>query len=513
MHTDARHIPNNSLIEGDICIIGAGAAGISMAIDWLNTSHKVILLEGGGFEYDEEVQDLYAGTLTGQRYFPMRSSRLHLFGGTTGHWGGLCAPFDPLDFKKRSWVPDSGWPIDLDDLHPYYEKAHKLLELGPYNYQMDYWREQFPDMEPLPLDESVIWSKMWQFSPPTRFGNKYREALTGAANIHLYTYANCTDIEADESGQHIKQLHIKNKAGKSHRVRARHYILACGAIQNARLLLASNRKTPKGLGNQNDLVGRFFMEHLEVKSAELWLSKPYSTSLYGYRSAVRRPRAEMAITERVQEEYQMLNGTTSLTYLPVAREQKALIDLWENEDPRLAYDNFSKNFRRSRDYYGTETEAGHKRAYELYTRMEQAPNAESRVSIEREKDSLGVPRASLHWKLTALDRNSIRKLYKIIGLQVGIHDVGRLRFDEFLWEEESEKIPDTLGGGWHHMGTTKMNDDPKKGVVNNRCQVHGISNLFIAGSACFATAGAPNPTLTLVALSLRLSDHLKSKMT
>ena len=512
MHTDARHIPNNSLLKGDICIIGAGAAGISMALDWLNTPYKVILLEGGGFEYDEDVQDLYTGPITGQRYFPLRSSRLHLFGGTTGHWGGLCSPLDPLDFKERSWVPDSGWPIDLNDLHPYYEKAHDLLDLGPYNYQMEYWREQYPDMEPFPLDDGVVWSKMWQFSPPTRYGKKYRETLENATNIHLYTYANCTEIEANESASAINQIRIKNKEGKMHRVRAQHYILACGAIQNARLLLASNRKMVNGLGNQNDLVGRYFMEHLEIKSAELWLSKPYSTSLYGYRSTVRRPRAEIAIREEVQEEYQMLNGTTSLTYLPVAREQKALIDLWENEDPRLAFDNFAKNFRKSRDYYGEETEAGHKRAYELYTRMEQAPNPQSRVSLDREKDSLGVPRASLHWKLTELDRNSIRKLYEIIGLQVGIHGVGRVRFDEFLWEEESEKIPDTLGGGWHHMGTTKMHDDPKRGVVNSQCQVHGISNLFIGGSSCFSTAGAPNPTLTLVALSLRLSDYLKSIM-
>ena len=512
MHIDARELDQNTLIQGDICIVGAGAAGISMALDWIDSSHKVILLEGGGFEYDSDVQDLYQGTNTGQRYFPIRSSRLHMFGGTTGHWGGLCAPFDPLDFKVRSWVPHSGWPIDLDDLHPFYEKAHKPLELGPYEYTMEYWRDVYPDMTPLPLNEEVIWPKMWQFSPPTRFNKKYREPLEKANNIDLYTFANCTEIETNEGGRTVKQIRVGTISGKSHRVRAKYFVLACGAIQNARLLLASNKQSRNGLGNEHDVVGRYFMEHLEIKSAELWLSKPYSTSLYGYRSRVRRPRAEIAITENVQEKYQMLNGTASMTYLPVANEQEALIDLWENEDPRLAYDNFVKNFRGANEYFDQATDAGHHRAYELYTRMEQAPNPNSRISIDREKDSLGVPKAKLHWDLTELDMSSIKKLYEIIGKEVGISGVGRVRLDEFLWPDKSNSIPDTMGGGWHHMGTTRMSYDPRKGVVNKDCRIHSINNLFVAGSACFTTAGAPNPTLTLVALSLRLSDHIKSKI-
>src|SRR5580700_12217901 len=130
MHTDARKLPDNTLIEGDICIIGAGAAGISIALDWMNTPYKVILLEGGGFEYDEQVQELYAGRTTGQRYYPLKSARLHYFGGTTGHWAGFCSTFDEIDFERRDWVPYSGWPISRKDLDPFYIRAHKNLELG-----------------------------------------------------------------------------------------------------------------------------------------------------------------------------------------------------------------------------------------------------------------------------------------------------------------------------------------------------------------------------------------------
>ena len=132
MHIDARELPDNSLIEGDICIIGAGAAGISVALEWMNSPYKIILLEGGGFEYDDKVQELYAGKTTGYPYYPLKSSRLHYFGGTTGHWAGFCSTFDSIDFMKRDWVKHSGWHIKREDLNPLYARAHKNIDLGPY---------------------------------------------------------------------------------------------------------------------------------------------------------------------------------------------------------------------------------------------------------------------------------------------------------------------------------------------------------------------------------------------
>jgi choline dehydrogenase-like flavoprotein len=158
MHIDARTIPNDSEIEGDVCIVGAGAAGISMALDWIGTKHKVILLEGGGFEYDDQVQELYAGKTSGQKYYPLKSSRLHYFGGTTGHWAGLCSPFDPIDFEKRDWVPLSGWPITRKDLDPFYARANQKLKLGPYEYGVDYWQKQNPKLIPFPLDSNMVYS-------------------------------------------------------------------------------------------------------------------------------------------------------------------------------------------------------------------------------------------------------------------------------------------------------------------------------------------------------------------
>lgn len=510
MHTDARKIENNSLIEGDICIIGAGAAGISIALEWMNTPYKVILLEGGGFEFEAEMQDLYRGKTTGQKYFPLQSARLHYFGGTTGHWAGFCAPFDPIDFKERDWVPHSGWPISRQDLDPYYARAQKNLDLGPYEYGLEYWQKQDPERVSLPLDNKAVYNKMWQFSKPTRFGEKYRDTIVNAHNVHLYTYANVTDIKANENVTTIQEVTVKNLAGKQHTVRAKQFILACCSIQNARVLLASNKQAPRGLGNDNDNVGRYFMEHIEIKSAEMWLPQPDVLKLYQWDWGV-KARAELAVTEEMQRKHKMLNGTASFTPLVVAKTHKPMIESWTadtaktNAITRGSKEAAKKAIRNAPTF-------NFFNSFELFTRMEQAPNPDSRVTLDTEKDALGMPRVALHWELTPLEKHSIRTLYKLIGEQVGISNAGRVKLMEYLRDEEDNSWPSFTGGGWHHMGTTRMATDPKKGVVDANCKVHGISNLYVAGAACYVTAAAPNPTLTVTALSIRLADHLKAKV-
>jgi choline dehydrogenase-like flavoprotein len=506
MHFDARNIDNNTVIEGDICIIGAGAAGISMALEWINSGHKVILLEGGGFEYEDKMQALYKGKITGQRYYPLESARLHYFGGTTGHWAGFCSPLDPIDFKKRDWVPYSGWPIQREDLDPFYERAQSILDLGPYKYDVKYYQKQDKSLISLPLDQDAVYNKMWQFSPPTRFGTKYKDTIINAPNIYLYTYANVTNVTANESVSTIKEATIKNFAGKQHTVRAKYFVFACCAIQNARLLLSSNQQAPKGLGNDNDLVGRYFMEHLEIKSAEMWLTKPDLLKLYMIDYGKTKYRAELGISEQKQQEFKILNGTASLTPLDIARQEPAIIDIW-TDDQKERTKNLDELDKKGEKYKSAK---GYK-SFQLFTRIEQAPNPNSRVTLDTETDELGMRRAMLHWEFTPLEKRSIRKIYEIIGQQVGIAAKGRIKLMDYLQDEHDTSWPSFTGGGWHHMGTTRMSIDARQGVVDANCKVHGINNLYMAGSSCYVTAGAPNPTLTIVALTLRLSDHLKQK--
>ena len=159
-------------------------------------------------------------------------------------------------------MPNSGWPINRQDLDPYYARANEKLKLGPYNYDLAFWQQQKPNLNPLPLDENVVWHKMWQLSEAAGFKGGmikwYKDPIVKARNVHLYTHATVVDILGSENASQVKELKVKNLVGKNHTIKAKHYILAGGAIQNARMLLASNTQSPKGIGNDNDLVGRYF---------------------------------------------------------------------------------------------------------------------------------------------------------------------------------------------------------------------------------------------------------------
>lgn len=280
--------------------------------------------------------------------------------------------------------------------------------------------------------------------------------------------------------------------------------------------MASNKQAPAGLGNDRDLVGRYFMEHPELKTGELWLTKTDELKLY----QIEKVRAELAFHPQVQKEFQLLNGTVALNPLPLVKNVKANVQTWNEDDPR-------KSLKKNQDDYGTAPkrnffqkvmdkisppkEEKSFQSYELYTRIEQAPNPDSRVVLSDEIDALGVPRANLHWSMQPIDKYTVRKLNTLVGQLVGEAGIGRVRLYDFLLNEKDQSMPDFTSGGWHHIGTTRMSDTPQTGVVDKDCKVFGLDNLYIAGSATFPTAGAINPTFTVVAISLRLSEHIKKE--
>ncbi len=513
MHTDARDLDDESILECDLCIIGAGAAGIALALEWINTPSKVILLEAGGFEYETQSQDLYRADNVGEPYFPLHAARLRYFGGTTGHWAGFCAPLDPIDFQTRSWVPDSGWPFEREVLDSFYERAHRIVELGPYEYDAAYWEAQDSAVARLPLG-SGFWTKMWQFSPPTRFGTAYREAIVNSSNVQLYTHATVCELQANETVTALKGLRVRTLNDKEHTVSARCYVMACGAIENARLLLASKQQARNGLGNDHDLVGRYFMEHIEMPGANLRFAKPVSLKMYAAASRVAgsqpMARGELALDEDKQREEQLLNGTASIE---PGRWGERIKGTFQAITPDLL-----SRLRRARERGEERPPADPLRAlnlrqdFRLKTRQEQAPNPDSRVTLSDELDALGVPRLILDWRLTELDKRSIRRFYELLGQEIGRTGLGRVQLADWLLDDDAN-WPSFVSGGWHHMGTTRMHANPRQGVVNPDCEVHGIGNLYVAGSAPFPTAGAPNPTLTLLALTLRLSDYLRKSIT
>jgi choline dehydrogenase-like flavoprotein len=254
------------------------------------------------------------------------------------------------------------------------------------------------------------------------------------------------------------------------------------------------------------------MEHVEIKSGELWLARRDQMKMYMVDFGKSKVRAELAISEAAQREYKILNGTVSLNPLELFRNRPVFIDTWNENEKEAERQMRVRDKRNPGPGNSPRIPTGYN-AFQLFTRIEQAPNPACRVTLDTEKDAFGVPRSVLHWELGSLEKRSIRKIAELIGQECGRSGSGRVKILDYLQDENDQSWPSFTGGGWHHMGTTRMSDDPKTGVVDPNCKVHGIDNLYMAGSSCYVTAGAPNPTFTLVALTLRLSDHIKNRIT
>jgi choline dehydrogenase-like flavoprotein len=239
---DFRTVDDNALFEADLCIIGAGAAGITIARELAGSHIQVCLVEAGGLEFEPDVQDVYAGANIGHPYFDLDVARLRFFGGTTNHWTGQCAPLQPIDFRSRSWVAHSGWPITRQDLDPFYRRAQSICQLGPFAYGAEVWSQI--GVEPHAFDPDEVELCFWQRSPPTNFGEAYRTDLERAANVRVLLHGNVTNIATDSSAAVVQHLDVRTLDGKNGRIRAKIYVLACGGIENARLLLLSDSVEP-----------------------------------------------------------------------------------------------------------------------------------------------------------------------------------------------------------------------------------------------------------------------------
>jgi choline dehydrogenase-like flavoprotein len=483
---DGRGVDDGSELDADVCVVGAGPAGITIARELDGRDLRVVVLESGGFTIDAATQDLARGEIAGHAYPSLESSRLRVFGGTTAHWNGWCRPLDAVDFELRPTVPHSGWPIGLRDLEPYYEPAQSLCELGPFEYDGAHWARTH-GARPLPLTGGGFETSVFQFSPPTRFGEAYRERLRTSGNVRVLLHSNATAIVQADGGRRVDRVRVATLTGRRFAVRARRYVLACGGIENARLLLASNvaNDTP---------VGRFFAEHPHSPVAVAVLPSDVATLyLRAVSGGSARVRAALATSEALARD--LLRA--SMTLEPLAADP--YIDHNDARERRIA--------ALSRDVasVATSLEGSRFAVYALYMRTEQAPNPSSRVALADERDALGVPRARLEWRLSELDRRSTAQTVELFAQTLGRLGVGRLYSrpgaDVGFW--------DRVGGGFHHVGTTRMGTDPRASVVDGDCRVHGIANLYVAGSSTFPTSGYANPTLTIVALALRLAQTLK----
>ncbi len=509
----------DGVIECDLCIAGAGAAGIALAREFIGRRERVLVLESGGFEAEDATQNLYAGPNLGHPYFDLDAARARYFGGSTVHWGGFCTPYDPIDFTVRDWMPYSGWPITRADIEPYYPQANEMLDLGPFDYN--------PKGTPrgdalLPFSTEVLRHKLWRYSGPTNFGEKYRAELEAAENVEVLLHANLLEIDTDDQARTVTAFPIASLEGHRAKVRAKRYVLALGGIENPRLLLSSNRVIPAGLGNANDLVGRFFMEHPQITAAmvvierEDWI-EAYQTQTWDGQEV----HVGLQPSPAVQEREHLLNSAIMFGPKLQARARskgyhslhKIKEDLGEGQIPEdFAYHLWQV----ITDIGGVIEGAWEKvdpKTY-LVVQAEQSPNPDSRVTLIDERDALGMRRAALAWRFNPIDKRTIRTLAKSIGKELGRLGAGRLQLEEWLRDEKDDTTwTEYVVGVYHHIGTTRMADDPSRGVVDADCRLFGTDNFYIAGSSVFPTGGCANPTLTVVAMALRLAAHLKTRFT
>ena len=528
LFADARNVPRDQTLETDVCIVGAGAAGITLARELNGSPLQVTVLESGGFGYEVETQALYGGRSIGLPYSDLSVPRLRYFGGTTNHWGGICRPFEEADFEAREGIPFTGWPIRKADVDPFYERAVRVVRLPSADFDLAHWT---PDGEaaPLPLGSGRIVSRVAQVVEPDlrSFGEAYREELRAVPNVTVYLHATATAVDVDDAMRTATTVRVATLSGNQFSVSARAYVLATGAIENARLLLVSNGQAPAGLGNGNDLVGRFFLEHPRFVAGFIAPSSPHPNLAFyeNHRVDGALVRGYLASSKDVQLAEGLLDlqirlepdyGDAPQDASDFARHVLTLaadVEGWQRiavpgspvpipylDVIREALDSPEDTYIRLR---------GRIEKIGLSTRMEQAPNPDSRVLLVRERDQLGIQRVALDWRLSDVDRRNVRRTLELLGAEIGAAGLGRLRI---LHAEDESGWPDDLNGGQHHMGTTRMSDDPSQGVVDRHCRVHGMSNLFVAGSSVFPTPSGATPTLMLVALAIRLADRLKGTM-
>lgn len=511
--------PDGTVVDADVCVVGGGAAGIALALRLVGSKLRVAVLEAGGTTPEAETQALYDGENVGLPRHPLDATRLRYLGGTTNHWTGICGALSARDFRRRPWIPLSGWPTGPETLAPYYPDALALCGLDRDALALDLAGALG---RPLPAtDPEKLTPFLLHYSPALRFGTAYRAALESARDVEIVLHANVTEIQASADASRVESVAFRTLDGRAGRARARAYVLCCGGLENARLLLLSDGVERGGLGNGRDMVGRCLMDHPFVRTGEVVEigDAPLGALYSDFEREGRRYRPAIALGEALEREREL---TGCAAYLwrsddhrsDATRAARRLLDALtgSGEPADLAHDVAAV----ARDLGGLTGDVFGEPAgprpprLEILCLVEQTPVRESRVALSDRHDALGLRRVLVDWRLGEQERRTLETMTETIATELGRLGLGRGRVAHWLAEHEGFG-PGPLDYN-HHMGTTRMSDDPATGVVDGNGRVHGLANLYVAGSSVFPTCGVVNPTLTIVALALRLADHLRSAL-
>ena len=467
----------------DVCLCGAGPAGITVARALSRVGKKVAIFEGGGLEYSDLSQNLYKGQSVGLQYWEwVQMARLRYFGGTSNHWAGRCSYFDSVDFERRSYLDLPGWPISREEIFVHFDAACAILDVSKGGFDLS----QAEQWKGVNFRKSEV-----DFSPPTRFGTKYHEELKKSSNIDVFINANLTDINLSRSLDEVTSFEVQNYSKRKFIFSAHKYVLAMGAIENARLLLACNKQIPSGIGNQNDMVGRCFMEHFNVE-----IGKFVTDASPVWNDSSLQLNPSEALIRKLQIGNAVLSFDRSVEPVSYGR----LKALKQTVREGVCKSEFATNISRTMVDFNCPGDGV------VTSMIEQAPNVRSRVTLGNEADMFGMRRVQLDWQVNANDKRTVRTLGIEVAKEMARTGVARVQLKNFILDENRD-IAD-FGSHAHQMGTTRMSEDPKFGVVDKNLKIHGFKNIYVAGSSVFSTGGGCNPTLSLVMLAERLGKHL-----
>ena len=550
MFMESNDIAPGQLVEADTCVVGAGAAGISLAHDLGRSGRDVLLLEAGGRGEEAASQARYAGSVTDARlHSPPDRYRQRRFGGTSTIWGGRSMPLDPIDFEARDWVPHSGWPFGREALDPYYPRANEMCEAGAFEYRAAGapGAEKGPVMRPMIAGfegEHFSADTLERFSRPTDFGKRYGKWLGDCASVRVLLHANVRHVQLVADGQSVDHLVVASGPGREFRVRARRYVLAAGGLETTRIMLASRDVHPQGVANHHDVLGRYYMCHLAGTIGAVQVQRPRDAVWHGYEVDADGVyvRRRLALRPQAQRDARIGNfiarlhhprigdaahGSAMLSLLFLMRPiipyeyakrlyeaDAAQTPLWPHvrnlagaplEAAGFAWHLFTKRILASRKFPSIIVRSPGNR-FSVDFHAEQEPNPASRVKLSQERDDLGMHRLEVDWRYTPGDVHTVGESLRLLQ-----GDFAATGAASFAYDPASVEFEMTRYGayGGHHIGTLRMGNDPRTSMVDPDCRVHGVANLYVAGSAAFPTSSQANPTLTIVALALRLSDHLK----
>jgi choline dehydrogenase-like flavoprotein len=553
MIQNANEIVRDSVVRANICIVGGGPAGITLALELVRTGKSILLLESGDLAANGEVQALNAGEVVDEAlHSPPDKYRPRVFGGGTSIWGGRCVPFDPIDFATRPWIDQSGWPLCYDDLAPHYAAANALCEAGEYEYDARLavaggMRPLLRGFSPRHFDLNGI----ERFSCPTNFGQRYQAQLGSAATVRVLLRATVTRLRASADGSRIASVDVRNGRDIGFSVVADQFVLAMGGIETPRLLLTSDDVHVGGIGNANDLVGRYYMCHVAGTIGRLQVNGPGDTVWHGYDVAADGTycRRRMALRADVQASSGVGNivfrlhhpriadpvhrtGPLSAIFLAQKFISYEYAKRLVSDSPPTPVTWARHGLNAMIDPFSTARFLSHWLRYRILAERkfpsiiirprtnlfsldfhaEQVPNAESRIGLARDLDRFGNRQVRVDWRYSRQDVETVAKSFELLRRDLAEQMLGQLTLAPDEADIETVVRRDGAYGG-HHIGTTRMGASAASGVVDSDGKLFGVNNLYIAGSATFPTSSQANPTLTIVAMALRLASRLGASAT